>query len=144
MITNKVLHAIAAAAILTAGATAGFGQSSNVLKAEIPFSFKMQSTTLPAGGYEFTNSRTSGQPMFVIRSVETRKSFILMPRGEIDHTLTARDSNARLVFLCDSSSCGLSEIWYPEGSGYLAPRPKLSPAEKERVAVIPLTAVRAD
>jgi hypothetical protein len=48
------------------------------------------------------------------------------------------------VFRCNSSYCALAEIWTADGYGYAAPRPKLSPAEKERLAVVPLRSTKAD
>jgi hypothetical protein len=40
--------------------------------------------------------------------------------------------------------CALAEIWTPDGAGYAAPKPRLSPIEQERLAVVPLNTPKAD
>jgi hypothetical protein len=130
--------------VALAATSAVFGQ--NRMTANIGFPFKMQSATLPAGSYEVIPSEPgSGSKHFVLRS--STESVIVVPRYLIEESKVVAGSSEprpRLVFKCDSHTCALAEIWTPDGGGYAAPKPKLSPAEKERLAVVPLNTTKAD
>jgi hypothetical protein len=132
---NRFRTVIAVAVTLVAGAAAGYGQTR--LNADIGFPFKMQSVNLPAGNYDLIKMSTGGSTVFQLRSVQEHKSVLMLPRYVIDHR-SGPDVQSRLVFRCNSIFCALAEIWTPDGNGYAAPRPKLSPGEKERLAVVPL------
>jgi len=55
-----------------------------------------------------------------------------------------RDEQPRLVFRCNSSECGLSEIWMGGTEGYKVPKPKLTPPEGERIAIVPLRVIHSN
>ena len=137
---SRVGTVMAAALTLIAGAAGVYGQTK--LKAEIGFPFKMQSANLPAGTYELARLGT-GSTIFQLRSSDGHQNVLVSARYKIDERPSS-DVQPRLVFRCNSASCALSEIWTSDGSGYAAPRPKLSPIEKERLAVVPLTVPKAD
>lgn len=126
--------------VALAATSAAYGQ--NRMSANVGFPFKMQSANMPAGSYELVQTG-EGSKHFTLRSAAEHRAVIVSPRYTIDQK-SAKDAQPRLVFKCDSHMCALAEIWTPDGAGYAAPRPKLSPAEKERLAVVPLTTLKAD
>ncbi len=130
-----------AGVVALAATSAAYGQSA--MKANIGFPFKMSSANLPAGSYDVVPASEAGSKYFVLRSTTEHKAVIVSPRNTIDRVDAAK-ANPRLVFKCDSHVCALAEIWTPDGAGYAAPKPKLSPAERERLAVVPLTVPKAD
>ncbi len=129
-------------AVALAAASAAYGQ--NLMKANIGFPFKMQSANLPAGSYDVVPSTDASSRYWVLRS--EHRAVIVSARYAIEQPRTPSEAHPRLVFNCGSHGCALAEIWTPDGAGYAAPRPKLSPAEKERLAVVvvPLTTSKAD
>jgi len=138
--TNSFCSLLVGAVVLAA-TSAAYGQPR--MTANIGFPFKMQSANLPAGSYELVQSPAGyGSKYFTLRS--GNHSVIVTPRYIIDQSSRSSVGKPKLVFKCDSHSCALAEIWTPDGSGYAAPKPKLSPAEKERLAVVPLTTTKAD
>jgi hypothetical protein len=129
--------------VALAVASAAYGQ--NRMTANIGFPFKMQSATLPAGSYEvIPTAPGSGSKHFVLRSSTGHSSVIVTPRYIIEESKLSSEPQPKLVFKCDSHMCALAEIWTPDGAGYAAPRPRLSPAEQERLAVVPLNTPKAD
>jgi len=129
--------------VALAATSAVYGQ--NRMTANIGFPFKMQSATLPAGSYDVIPSNPgSGSRHFVLRSSTGGHSVIVTPRYTIEESTLSSTAHPKLVFKCDSHMCALAEIWTPDGAGYAAPRPKLSPAEQERLAVVPLNTPKAD
>ena len=137
---NNTLRFLLVGAITLAATSAAFAQ--NRMAANIGFPFKMQSATMPAGNYELVPSTSSGSKYFTLRAANGHNTVIVSPRYVIDDRSTKYAN--RLVFKCDSHMCALAEIWTPGGAGYATPRPKLSPAEHERLAVVPLTVPKAD
>jgi hypothetical protein len=134
--------ALLAATVTLAAASAAYGQEK--MSANVGFPFKMQSANLPAGGYDLIRS-TTGTTVFQLRSVDGHKSVLVSPRYVIAR-MDVSNAQPRLIFRCNSETCALAEIWTADGTGYAAPKPKLSPAEKERLAVVvvPLTQPKAD
>jgi hypothetical protein len=128
--------------VALAATSAVYGQ--NRMSANIGFPFKMSSATLPAGNYELVPSTSAGTKYFMLRSSEGNRSVIVSPRYTIEESKLSSAPQAKLVFKCDSHMCGLAEIWTPDGAGYATPKPKLSPAETERLAVVPLSTSKAD
>jgi hypothetical protein len=136
MKSNFVRSIVFASAALVLGATA-YAQTSAKMVADIGFSFRSNSSELPAGRYTVTMNSMSGTPVFLIsnaalgRSVWVTGTFQLGPKP---HTAP------HLTFRCGSVTCALSEIWMGESDpGHQAPKVKLTPGEKERLAVVPMT-----
>jgi hypothetical protein len=103
------------------------------LVADIPFSFNVNGVEMPAGAYEIKT------PLLDVRSV------VLLTDGENQRiAMGINASNGepgapRLIFHCDDDDvCTLSEIWDDDGTGVRFPEPKLSSAEAERVAMVPV------
>jgi hypothetical protein len=138
--SNRLRKVIAAAVTLVATTAVSYGQTR--LNADIGFPFKMQSANLPAGNYDLSKVSTGGSIVFQLRSQQEHQNVLILARYVVGHQ--SGDVQPRLVFRCNSSYCALAEIWTADGYGYAAPRPKLSPAEKERLAVVPLSSTKAD
>jgi hypothetical protein len=127
MKANWFRTVILSAAALTLG-SAAYGQSR--LIADIPFSFRMHGAEMPAGRYwveQNTLART------VVGLNDGTNHQLAMGIGE-----TGREPGApRLIFSCrESSGCILAEVWDNNGTGVVFPKPKLTSAEKERLAAV--------
>jgi hypothetical protein len=141
MKANFVRSIMFAAAVLASGAI-GIAQAPTGLVADINFKFRFMSKDLPGGRYVVT--RVSAAPAFKLRNVSTGQSVLM---AGIVAQGSRKDLSPRLVFRCTSEICGLSEVWTGDGyPGYSVPKAKLTPAEKERIAVVPLkvTGSKAD
>jgi hypothetical protein len=125
---------IAAATFLVAAAAA-YGQ--NFTRANIGFGFKMLSADMPAGTYEIAVDMGRRTVTFKLLSGSHDKAAQAALKYGIGQKETA-DANPRLVFRCDSNVCGLSEMWLWDGSGYATNKPKLSPLEREQIAIVRL------
>jgi len=125
------------AAVLAAGAAA-YAQVHIGLNATIPFSFKMNGKTLSAGTYRLGPATMSNSNVLYFRGVKASVYAI----GT--HAI-GDDQRARLMFRCgDSSGCALTEVWDGQGQGWKFAAPRLSAAEKERLAVVYMSRTTAD
>jgi len=83
-------------AILSLGAAALLGASglyAQTAKADIPFEFSVQNTTLPAG--EYTMQRTSlTSGAMLVRNVETRKTVVVLAPSNVTELKGATDNVA--------------------------------------------------
>lgn len=124
----------AAVLLLTSAASA---QSRDTAK--IPFSFRVGTAEMPAGTYQIRPAIATLNVVEVTNGRDTK-----MALGRVAGY--GDEKGARLVFSCrESIGCALTEIWYDDGMGVALPKPKLTSAEKERLAVIPLSrSSRAD
>jgi len=118
-IANRMI--VIAASVIALGTTA-FGQ--NRMTAEIPFSFRTASGTLPAGTYEF-NRAPSAVPghSIIIRNVATDKSVFA---GNALYNAWSKATDAPVaVFLCGSDGCALRALKTRDGSTeYNVPKSK--------------------
>ena len=125
---NRTL--ILTTAVLTLGAAAAYGQYP--LTAKIPFSFQIKGAELPAGAYTIERMQ-SGSVLHLQDSV-SGKSVVAMAQSS---AIEKNPAGARLVFRCgDLSGCSLSEVWTDSGLGWKLHTPRISPDEKERLAVV--------
>ncbi len=133
MKTNLIRTLLSAAAVLSLSAAA-FAQS--YLGANVPFSFRMNGRVMPAGNYQIGPTGSTG-------AVDLRSS--KQAAFAIGTPAITDDARARLVFRCgETSGCSLTEIWTDAGRGWTLPGPKLTAAEKERLAVVYLGRKGAD
>jgi hypothetical protein len=133
MTLTLVRSGLFAATALLFAATS-YAQLSSKLVADINFNFRSGGAELAAGRYDVTVHKDGASTMFILRNQDTHKSAITV----VNHMIAYENgAEARLVFKCNSVTCGLSEVWTPDG-GYATPGAKLTPAEHERIAVIPL------
>jgi hypothetical protein len=127
MKANWFRTVILSAAALTMGSVA-YGQSR--LIADIPFSFRMHGTEMPAGRY-WVEPNTLART--VVRLTDGNNQQLAMGIGATGHEQSA----PRLIFSCrESSGCSLAEVWTGNGTGVVFPQPKLTSAEKERLAAV--------
>jgi len=134
MKTNWIRTLTLSAAALLLGSTA-FAQSRE--SADIPFGFRIGATQMPAGTYQVTTNAETR----VIEVTNGRETRLVLGYSAGDYN----EKGARLVFSCrESTGCALVEIWSDDGTGVALPKPKLTSAEKERLAAIPLHRSLAD
>ena len=131
--TNLMLAAIALAA------AAGVA-SAQQLKAEIPFGFRAQGTMVPAGTYTITKNDTSGMPKFLLRSVASGNSILLMNAIQGDPNKAWEASGAAVLeFECGDSGCALNRLWSNDGRpAYRFSHPNAEKGERTHLAVIRL------
>ena len=130
---------VAAGLVLAAGSA-----SAQTLKADIPFTFHVAGAVMSPGTYEVVNSSSTAK--FVrFRNVETKNSVLAM-YGSIDPAkeLKVRGTPA-IQFECAGAECALRQIWTgTDGPAYGFRGPKLGSDGEKRMAVIPLTSLKAD
>jgi hypothetical protein len=130
--TNLMLAAIALAA------STGVA-SAQQLKAEIPFSFRAQSTMLPAGAYTVTTDDTGGMPKFLLRNVASRNSILLVNAIQGDPKKAWEASGAAVLeFECGDSGCSLNRLWSRGAPAYRFSHPNAEKGERTHLAVIRL------
>ncbi len=134
MHTNWIRTLILSAAALTMG-SAAYGQSRPV--ADIPFSFRVNGTELPAGKYSI--DRLDSNARMVVRLTDGNMNKVAMASTEVH----GEEGNPRLIFSCrEGNVCTLVQAWDTRGNGLLFTA-KPTSAEKERLAVIPLRRSKA-
>ncbi len=130
MHTNWIRTLTLSAAALTLG-SAAYAQSGAV--AQIPFSFRINGTELPAGKYSIDKPDTNAR--LVVRLADGHINKVAMATYEA----VGEPGNPRLVFSCrEGSICTLVQAWDSKGDGLQFNAPKSNSAEKERLAVIPI------
>jgi hypothetical protein len=88
-----------------------------VVKADVPFAFKVGTTQLPAGTYEIKEPSIAA---VMIQNRDSRATALSNARHEL-----ARNSGAKLVFHCLAGQYFLAEIWRNAGeSGRVIPTSK--------------------
>ena len=134
-LTNTLMVAAAALAAVAGAASA---QS---MKAEVPFSFQVANTVMPAGTYRITPSGTlGGTPLFRVASADLKNPVLVMPVAA--HAGDSAYTEAKLVFQCSSGHCALSQIWTGAAAGAYDLRTPQSVREQASLIAIPIT--RAD
>jgi hypothetical protein len=131
--TNLMLAAIALAAATGVA-------SAQQLKAEIPFSFRAQGMMAPAGTYTVRKDTTGGVPKFLLRSVASGDSILLMSMIQGDPNKAWEASGAAVLeFECGDSGCALNRLWSGRGApAYRFSHPKAEKGERAHLAVIRL------
>jgi hypothetical protein len=123
-----------AAATLTMGVSAAYGQSA--LQADIPFSFQAAGKTLPAGAYKVRESDSRGGAR--ILTISSGKVSVMVMGNSPLYSSDHPASEPVLKFSCVSSGCALSAVW-DGSSGVEFAKPRLTPAQRERIATVRLT-----
>ena len=137
MNSTLVRSSVFAAAMLAFG-TLSYAQDKVV--ADINFNFRSTTVDHPAGHYTITAKR-SGTLVFQLTNEESRRSVLLM--GQVP--LSGKEhEEPRLVFRCNSVTCGLTEIWMGEYGAYKVAKPKMTPSEGERIAIVPLKVIHSN
>src|SRR5512133_76661 len=122
LITLSGLFALAVPGVANAQLT-----SPGVVKANIPFSFTVGKTMLPAGEYRVNNSGTEG--VLLIAAEESSQRGLIRTLGVEANN---RSSETKLIFRRHGNQYFLSQIWVKnESSGREIPRTR---TEKELMA----------
>jgi hypothetical protein len=131
---------IAAAALAAVAGSA----AAQTYKAEIPLSFHVGSKIMQPGEYRIYMHGTGEAAAFTIYNVETKVSdgLTAMRSGHVEKAW--QQGAPVLVFECVGSDCLLHELWTgTTSSAFLFPRPRGRSGEA-RIAVVALTAAKAD
>jgi hypothetical protein len=119
------------AAALTAAAA--YGQTP--MTAKVPFSFRIDGATLPAGEYNIGPLSRGTRNVLMLAEKQTNKTAMALRNGGYE----GDKGRPRLVFSCrETSGCVLLRAWDNQGNGWAFPKPRLTSSEKERIAMVPL------
>lgn len=131
MTTNMIRTLTLSAAALTL-ATLAQAQSRGAV--EIPFSFKVNGVTMPAGNYEIDRPNSSVQGVLLLTDGRHRTF-----ASGMETPVAGNREAARMIFSCrESSGCSLIQLWDEYGVGVQFSAPKQTSAETERRAVVSL------
>lgn len=131
---KHLIRTLSIAAVLAVGAAA---YASNYVNANIPFPFKMNGKALPAGTYHLAPA-SAASGAIALRGQDTSAFAIGTPA-------VSDEMRGRLLFRCgEVSGCALTEVWNSDGRGWLLKTPRITPVEKERLAVIYTDQKKAD
>jgi len=120
---------IAAAALVV---TAGMAKA-QVIKAEVPFSFRANGTTMPAGEVRVQHLGPHGSAIFSVANVDANRAILAVPYVRNSET---KEGNASLTFQCGSDRCSLVQIDTGAGQTYRFPAPKPGRNEDTHLSVI--------
>jgi len=84
-------------------------QAQNSVRANVPFAFSLNQSSMPAGGYEISSVN---EKVISVRSLETGQARMLIASV---HVQASQDQHAKLVFHKYGDQYFLSQIW--DGSG---------------------------
>jgi len=133
---------IAAATLVVAAGSA----SAQVLKAEIPFTFRAGGVVLAAGTYEVSADQKSGRPTYRLWSATEHRSILLLAGASRDPKKEWKASGTPVLsFECGISHCALAEIWAGTAiPAYTFPRPKLGRDEPTHTALVVMRPDKGD
>jgi hypothetical protein len=124
------------ASVVAAG-TLAYGQTP--MKAEVPFAFTAQHTSLPAGTYQISIDHSQGGfSLIKFWNADTHRTVMTLP-ASTDSGRSFHDPS--LMFQCGDSGCSLSAVRFP-AQAYDYPASKQS--AHERTTSIALRSVNAD
>jgi hypothetical protein len=132
---------IAAAAL---AAVAGSAAAQTTYKAEIPLAFHLGDKLMQPGEYQIVMHPNMASASFTLYNVDrnTADGLVAIRSGHVDKAW--QQGIPVLVFECAERDCRLRQLWNgSDGGSYLFPRPRGRSGEF-RIAVIPLTPVKAD
>ncbi len=131
---NTFFHVSRAAALTVCAFTASQMQAALIptVSVNVPFEFMVAGKTLPAGSYTIASANSkSGASIFVVRNNATNKGVFSVMRGRSWPKATD-PKTPQVVFACRDENCYMQELKIPGSDGYVAPLPKLTPAQRER------------
>jgi hypothetical protein len=127
MKSNLIRTLLSTAALLSLSVAAN---AQNYIGANIPFSFRMNGTALPAGTYRLSRPTTSGNVLLLRGAESAVYAMGLQPS-------ISEEKRPRLVFACgDINGCRLAEVWIEDGRGWKLAAPRTGPVQKEQLAVV--------
>jgi hypothetical protein len=131
---------IAAAAITIAAGAA----SAQNLKAEIPFHFRVQNVTLPAGDYMVIKANFSGRAIFQLMNMDSGKSVLLSTTTQSGARAESAKADGLLTFECYEHRCALAGLWNGGDYVYHFQTPKPESDVQVRVATVVMRNSRGD
>jgi len=138
MATRLMIAVAAVAAVATCA-------SAQTYKADIPMAFRVGSTLLAPGSYDFVLNLTySSNPAVLIRSHNGKQSVMVLPMSTADAPKVWRaGGKPKIAFACAGRNCALTSLYRGTGIGaYQFRTHKLPAAEADRASVtLPLTRV---
>ncbi len=144
---NVITTTILATAALAISMSPALAQSTNTLRAEIPFAFRVGNQVYEAGKYT-ASARTFANGTRVLEVVNSEtgsRSYTLAMAPASAKALAPAQAETRLVFSCAGSDCTLAQVWIREGeSGIQLRTPTPKPGQDIRIAVVRLLATAAD
>ncbi len=132
---NAVIRTLMVAAAAVVGMTTVHAQD---LKANIPFKFRANTANLPAGEYTISSVGANSGHIYRIHNDGTRQGALVMVRNGLN---AKAGEDPRLVFVCKSEECTLSQLWTTD-AGYQLSTPH-GKADVER-ASIRIVTIKAD
>jgi hypothetical protein len=116
--------------------SAAQAQSNQPLRAQIPFAFEVQNTTLQAGTYQLSYSDTSH-----VLTLKGAKDAIFVPMRPAAHSPVASETG-KVLFQCYGAGCYLAAVWPSAASGKSALQ-VMKPEPSRRISfvtrAVPLT-----
>jgi len=93
-------------------------QAQNSVRANVPFAFSLEKTSMPEGGYEISSV---DEKVISIRNLETGQARFLIASV---HVQASQDQHAKLVFHKCGDQYFLSQIWDGSADGIELPASK--------------------
>jgi hypothetical protein len=115
--------------MLALGAGAAFSET--IVTARIPFAFEVRGTALPPGDYAIQRGLSSSTGVLLIRNLNGKGAAFVMAKNHVD----AGDVNPKLTFRCTGDDCYLAGMSL-QSERWEFGTPRLTPAQKERLAAI--------
>ena len=139
-LTTKMFLAAAALTVVAGSASA------QMLRAEIPFTFRVGDRIQQPGAYEVNMLAAANRNYFTLRNTETRKAVLLSSFALADVPKQWRAAGIpKLAFECSNSGCVLRDLWSgsdPNLQRFQAPR--IGRAGEMRIAEVAMTWTRGD
>jgi len=133
---------IAAATLVVAAGSA----SAQIMKADVPFTFRAGGVVLAAGTYEVSAAQKDGQPMYRLWSRTEHRSILLLAGGARDpQKAWVAAGSPVLSFECGIGQCALAGIWTGSAMpAYTFPHPKLGRDEPVSTALVVMRSAKGD
>ena len=111
-------------------------------KLTIDFPFRTPVGELPAGTYNVDFTQLGTGKYIQLRNAGTGAAVLFHPNNPV--TNIRGTEQPRAIFSCAQSGCTLRRIWTSGVDGFDFRQKKLTPAQAERLAVIPIQASVAE
>ena len=128
-------------------AAAALSASAQTYKADVPMAFSAGGKRMPAGTYAFVVSTgATVHPVVTVRNQASSQAAVIMALPGSDAPKAWRDAaTPKIGFECAAGACSLAKLY--DGRDISAMKfatPKVSPAQKERMASITLSLARTE
>jgi hypothetical protein len=107
------------------------------LKANIPFQFRANNANLPAGEYTINSVGAIGGHIYRVHNIGTRQSVLVLVRSALS---SKAGEDPRLVFVCKSEACALSQLWTADAGYQLSTPQGIAHMERASIRIVTLKA----